>query len=188
MSPVVPCRWGTTLRMVRGVGMGVPQVPSISHRYEDRSLVTDRARARTRSKIRCATALLVYSTSYPLLGFALWTGARDGGWLRASIFVALGVFMSLLGWWLLSSIGQPTERSTARENGNGPIDVTVFLALYNRTGAIVVLLESYTVAAISQGWPTPHTFIGWFALAWIPLLAAFCVPIKRFSIGGDVNE
>jgi hypothetical protein len=138
-------------------------------------------------RLRCGTALLVYSTSYPLLAFALWTGAQDGAWTRASIFVAIGVLMSFVGWGLLSSIGEPNERSAPDGRGNGAFDVTVYLALYNRAGAIVVLLESYAVAASSQGWPAPHTFTGWFAVAWIPLLAAFCVPIKRSVVRDEKN-
>ena len=165
-----------------GVLMGVLPVPAIGHRYEERSLEAGRARARMRSRLQCGVALLVYSTTYPLLAFALWTGARDGAWARASIFVALGVFMSFAGWALLGSIGESTERSARAGPGNASFNVTVFLALYNRAGAIVILLESYSVAASSQGWPTPHTFNSWFALVWIPLLIAFCVPIKRTSV------
>jgi len=168
-----------------GVLMDVLPVPAVSHRYEERSLEAARARARMRSRLQCSAALLVYSTTYPLLAFALWTGARDGAWGRASIFVALGLFMSFAGWALLSSIGDTKERSARGDPGAVAFDVTVFLALYNRAGAIVVLLESYSVAALSQDWPTPHTFNGWFALVWIPLLMAFCVPIKRTTVCDD---
>jgi hypothetical protein len=141
-----------------------------------------------RSRFQCGVALFVYSTTYPLLAYALWTGARDGAWARASIFVALGVFMSFAGWGLLSSVDVPKERSARGGPAGAAFDVTVFLALYNRAGAIVVLLESYSVAASSQGWPTPHTFNGWFALTWIPLLAAFCVPIKRSAVRDDSKD
>jgi hypothetical protein len=172
---------------VSGAGMAVLRVPSFTHRYDEHPVVTERAHPSTRVRIRCAIALLVYSTSYPLLGFALWIGARDGEWVRTSFLVALGVFMSLLGWGLLSSIGEPKVRSAPGGRWNRPVDVTVFLALYNRAGAIVVLVESYAVAAMSQDWPHPQTFVGWFALVFIPLLAAFCTPIKRSTVRDD-NE
>jgi hypothetical protein len=96
--------------------------------------------------------------------------------------------MSFAGWALLSSIDDTNERSARGDPGTVAFDVTVFLALYNRAGAIVVLLESYSVAALSQDWPTPHTFNGWFALVWIPLLMAFCVPIKRTSARDDPKD
>jgi hypothetical protein len=162
--------------------MAVLPIPAVNHRYEERSLEAARARARMRTRLQCGIALMVYSTTYPLLAFALWTGARDGAWAKASVFVALGVLMSFVGWGMLSSIGEPNERSTNGASGHAAFDVTVFLALYNRAGAIVILLESYSVAASSQGWPTPHTFNGWFALVWIPLLIAFCIPIKRSTV------
>jgi hypothetical protein len=130
-----------------------------------------------------------YSASYPLLGVALWRGAHDGEWVLASVLVALGILTSFIGWALLSSIGEPPERSAPRSSSGGrPVDATVYVALYNRAGAIVVLLESYAVAATSQGWPMPQTFIGWFALVWIPLLAAFLVPVERSSPRGDARE
>ncbi|MDQ2767101.1 MAG: hypothetical protein M3Y30_08075 [Gemmatimonadota bacterium] len=131
---------------------------------------------------------MTYTSTYPLLAFALWTGARDGAWPRASIFVALGVLMSFAGWGLLSSVNVPTAQTARDGPGKAAFDVTVFLALYNRAGAIVILLESYSVAASSQGWPTPHTFNGWFALTWIPLLAAFCVPIKRSTVRDNAKD
>ena len=48
-----------------------------------------------------------------------------------------------------------------------------YLALYNRAGAIVVLLGSYAVAATLSGMASPETFVGWFALVWIPLFVCF---------------
>jgi hypothetical protein len=128
----------------------------------------------------------VYCASYPLLGFALWTGARDGEWVGAGILVAFGVFLSFIGWGMLSSIGEPRERTSPGRRRRA-LDVSVFLALYNRVGAIVVLFESYTVAATSQGWPAPQTIAGWFALVWIPLLAAFCFPVNRSSVRSDAD-
>jgi hypothetical protein len=139
-------------------------------------------------RIRCGIALMVYSASYPLLGVALWRGAREGEWVLASVLVALGVISSFIGWALLSSIGEPRERGAASGSGSRPVDATVYVALYNRAGAIVVLLESYAVAATSQGWPMPRTFIGWFALVWIPLLVAFFIPVERSPARGDAGE
>jgi hypothetical protein len=172
--------------------MAVLRTSSVANRYDDASRVVDgartRSRARARMRARCAVALMVYSASYPLLGVALWIGARDGRWVIASILVALGVITSFIGWGLLSSIGEPRERSAPNGGASRPVDATVYIALYNRAGAIVVLFESYTVAATSQGWPTPQTISGWFALVWIPLLAAFFIPVERSSNSGDARE
>jgi hypothetical protein len=172
--------------------MALLRTPSGTHRYDELSHVADRigahANEQVRLRIRYAIALLSYSASYPLLGIALWRGAHDGEWVLASILVGLGVLTSFVGWGLLSDIGEPRERSTQSSSGSRRVDVTLYIALYNRVGAIVVLLESYTVAATSQGWPIPQTFTGWFALVWIPLFTAFVVPVERSSTRGDVRE
>jgi hypothetical protein len=172
--------------------MAVLRSSSVADRYDDTSGVVDRARPRShvraRMRIRCAIALAIYSASYPLLGAALWRGARNGEWEVASILVAFGVIASFVGWGLLSTIREPPERQKQDDGVNRPVDATVYVALYNRAGAIVVLLESYTVAATSQGWPTPQTFTGWFALVWIPLLVAFFIPVAHSSSRGDARE
>jgi hypothetical protein len=172
--------------------MAVLRSSSVTNRYDEASSVVDRARTRShvraRMRVRCGIALAVYSGSYPLLGAALWRGARDGAWEIASILVAMGVIASFVGWGLLSSIREPRERNATNGSGGRPVDATVYIALYNRVGAIVILLESYTVAATSQGWPMPQTFAGWFALVWIPLLVAFLVPVERSSSRGDARE
>jgi len=171
--------------------MALIPTPTGTHRYDELSHVADRigahAREHVRLRIRYAIALLSYSASYPLLGIALWRGAHDGEWTLASILVAIGVLTSFVGWGLLSDIDEPREHGV-RGSGGRPIDVTLYIALYNRVGAILVLLESYTVAATSQGWPIPQTFTGWFALVWIPLFTAFVVPVERASTRGDVEE
>ena len=170
--------------------MAVLPTSSVTHRYDDPSRVADRTRSHVRARMRvlCGIALVAYSASYPLLAVALWRGAHDGEWVLASVLVALGIITSFIGWALLSSIGEPLERSAPSNGGSRPVDATVYVALYNRAGAIVVLLESYAVAAMSQGWPMPQTFSGWFALVWIPLLAAFLVPVERSSLHGDARE
>lgn len=172
--------------------MAVHRISSVTPRYDDSSRVIDRARLRSRvrarMRVRCGIALMVYSASYPLLGVALWRGARDGQWVIASILVAMGVISSFVGWGLLSSIEEPRARHSPKGSGCRPVDVTVYIALYNRIGAIVVLLESYTVAATSQGWPMPQTFSGWFALVWIPLFAAIVIPVERATSRGDAGE
>jgi hypothetical protein len=136
---------------------------------------------------RNAIALLVYSTGYPLLASALWSGARNGDWVRASLLVALGVAMSFVGWALLCLTGDAKAGATTRERDRQPHGAGTYLALYNRAGAIVVLLASYAVAARSQGWPTPQTFIGWFVLVWIPLFVSFAIPVDRSSRSSNTN-
>jgi hypothetical protein len=172
--------------------MAVLPTPAVTDRHAEASRVLDQAHPRShlraRMRARCGIALMVYSASYPLLAIALWIGARDGEWAIASILVALGVITSFIGWGMLNSIGGPRDGSTPNGNAGRPVDATVYVALYNRAGAIVVLLESYTVAAMSQGWPTPQTFTGWFALVWIPLLVAFFVPVERSAGRSDAWE
>jgi hypothetical protein len=172
--------------------MAVVRSSPVTNRYDDTSRAVDaastRSHARARVRVRCGIALLIYSASYPLLGVALWRGARDGDWVIASLLVAMGVITSFVGWGLLSAIGEPRVRDELDSSDCRPVDVTVYVALYNRAGAIVILLVSYTVAATSQGWPMPQTFTGWFALVWIPLLAAFFVPVEHSSSRGDAGE
>jgi hypothetical protein len=140
-----------------------------------------------RHRVRGVIALLVYSTGYPLLALALWTGARDGSWTRASMLVALGVFVSFLGWALLATVDQPDDSEVAAQRESRRFASPLYLALYNRAGAIVVLLGSYAVVARSQGWPTPESFVGWFALVWLPLFVSFAIPVQGASRLGDPN-
>jgi hypothetical protein len=145
------------------------------------------AHTSTRSRVRGGIALLVYSTGYPLLALALWIGARDGSWTRAGILVALGVFVSFLGWAVLGMVGQSDDGEAAMRRDVRPFASCLYLALYNRAGAIVVLLGSYAVVARSQGWPAPETFVGWFALVWLPLFVSFAIPVRDSSRSGDPN-
>jgi hypothetical protein len=123
--------------------------------------------------------MLIYSTSYPLLGLALWTGTRNGAWAFATALVALGVLASFVGWGLLSAPDSGSDGESPSHTGVKSAGVSTFLALYNRTGAIVILLGSYTIAASNQGWPLPQSFTGWFALVWVPLFVAFALPVER---------
>jgi hypothetical protein len=166
--------------------MSVLRTPGVTDAFGSSARVADRARApaparahsRVRARARRGVAMLVYSTGYPLLALALWTGARNGNWERASALVALGVVMSFVGWGLLSVIDDTDDDEASPEFQRGAVVTSMFLALYNRAGAIVVLLGSYAVAATTQGWPTPQTFIGWFALVWIPLFVSFAIPVE----------
>jgi hypothetical protein len=144
--------------------------------------------ARKPSRVRNGLSMLVYSSGYPLLGAALWIGARNGEWFRASLLVALGVFMSFVGWALLDDTRNAHDGDGAAERERQHQAACVYLALYNRAGAIIVLLGSYAIAATAQGWPTPQTFIGWFALVWIPLFASFAFPVERRSPSIDIDE
>ena len=139
------------------------------------------------SRVRKRVAMLVYSMGYPLLAAALWTGAWNGDWLRASLLVTVGVLMSFIGWALLCLIGDSQATATTRERDRHLHGATTYLALYNRAGAIVVLLGSYAVVARSQGWPAPQTFLGWFALLWVPLFVSFAIPVDHVSPPMDTN-
>ncbi len=163
------------------------RTPSVSVYARETSVGGSSVHLAAQRHARRTLALIVYCTGYPLLAFALWLGARNGSWSRASAFVALGVFASFVGWIL---IGSSEAASEERANGavHSPSSLGVFLSLYNRAGAIVTLLGSYAVSARAQGWPTPDTFIGWFALVWIPLFAAFAVPVDRASNRFEVSE
>jgi hypothetical protein len=138
-------------------------------------------------RVRNAIAMLVYSAGYPLLAVALWMGARNGEWLRSTLFVALGVFVSFAGWALIKATGSGRATETAIEQERHQT-LSVYLALYNRAGAIVVLLGSYAIAATGQGWPTPRTFVGWFVLVWIPLFVSFAIPVDRSSRSIERDE
>lgn len=171
--------------------MAVLRTPDATHAYGPSSRPLDRARSRapigahTRTLARRGVALLVYSTGYPLLAIALWTGARNGDWAIASAFVVLGVITSFLGWGLLHAVCGERTGGTASQQDVFPAAVTVFLAVYNRIGAIVVLLGSYAVNATLQGWPAPETFLGWFALVWLPLFIAVAFPVTCASPQSD---
>jgi hypothetical protein len=131
-----------------------------------------------RARLRLGMAMLVYSTGYPMLALALWIGAQDGNWVRASVLVALGVIMSFIGWAFLSIYRDGNaDRASSRYN-RGEAVTSVFLVLYNRAGALVVLLGSYAVAASSHGWPIPQSFMGWFFLVSIPLFVSLAIPVE----------
>jgi hypothetical protein len=140
------------------------------------------ARARNtvslRMRLRLGFAMLVYSTGYPMLALALWIGAKDGNWVRASLLVALGVIMSFIGWALLSIYRDESAGGAASGYKRGESVRSVFLVLYNRAGALVVLIGSYAVAATSHGWPIPQSFMGWFFLVSIPLFVSLAIPVE----------
>ena len=130
-----------------------------------------------RARLRRAFAMLVYSTGYPMLALALWIGARDGNWVRASMLVGLGVIMSFIGWALLSIYRDGSAGGASRRSKRGEAVTSVFLVLYNRAGALVVIIGSYAVAAVSHGWPMPRSFVGWFFLVSIPLFVSLAIPV-----------
>lgn len=137
-----------------------------------------RAAVSLRARLRRGFAMLVYSTGYPMLALALWIGARDGNWVRASVLVALGVIMSFIGWALLSIYREGPAGGASPRYKRGEAVTSVFLVLYNRAGALVVIIGSYAVAAASNGWPMPRSFMGWFFLVSIPLFVSLALPIE----------
>jgi len=150
------------------------------------------ARARTvvpiRARLRRGFAMLVYSTGYPMLALALWIGAQDGDWGRASVLVALGVIMSFIGWALLSIYRKESADGASPGYRGGEAVTSVFLVLYNRAGAIVVLISSYAVAAISHGWPIPQSFMGRFLLVSIPLFLSLAIPVESATRRKDPDR
>jgi hypothetical protein len=183
--------------------MAVLRTPDATRAYGNRSPVHARARsgsrhrapigAHTRMLVRRALALFVYSMSYPLLAAALWTGARDRAWGVSSALVALGGLTSFFAWGMLHAVypectgDAPAERESL-PSADRPAAMTTYLALYHRIGAIVVLLGSYAVNARLQGWPAPESFIGWFALVWVPLFIAVAFPVACVSRPIDPRE
>lgn len=144
----------------------------------DPSLEPGPVRAHLHLRVHRGIAVFAYSAAYPLLGIALWLGASQGRWVGATFLVALSVVTSFLGWALLAySDADPCRTGSSDEESEGS-SAGVFVALYGRTGAIVIVLASYTVAATTHGWPIPHTVLGWFALAWLPLFVAFTLPVR----------
>jgi len=131
-----------------------------------------------RSRLRKGFAMLVYSTGYPMLAVALWVGAQDGNWVRASVLVALGVVMSFIGWAFLSIYRDERAGGAASKYKRGESVRSVFLVYYNRAGALVVLIGSYAVAATSHDWPIPRSFMGWFFLVSIPLFVSLAIPVE----------
>jgi hypothetical protein len=144
-----------------------------------------RAALSIRERLRLGFAMLVYSTGYPMLALALWIGARDGKWGRASVLVALAVIMSFIGWALLSSYRNSGAGGASPSYKHGEAVTSVFLVLYNRAGALVVLLGSYAVAASSHGWPIPQSLVGWFFLISIPLFVSLAIPVESATSRKD---
>jgi hypothetical protein len=96
--------------------------------------------------------------------------------------------MSFVGWALLCVASDLSAHDAAAPERERPHrGAGVYLALYNRAGAIVVLLGSYAVAANSQGWPAPQSFIGWFAVLWVPLFVSFTIPVNRNARSSDTD-
>jgi hypothetical protein len=160
-------------------GLRTGEIDTIS--YTPPSVDRRRAAVPLRARLRRGFAMLVYSTGYPMLAVALWIGARDGSWARASLLVALGVIMSFIGWALLSIYRDRIEGGSSPHYKRGEAVTSVFLVLYNRAGALVVLLGSYGLAAASNGWPIPRSFMGWFFLVSIPLFVALAIPVERVA-------
>jgi len=97
--------------------------------------------------------------------------------------------MTFIGWtFLCPADKQHDDADVRRERELEPASSRVYVALYNRAGAIVILLGSYAVAARTQGWPTPETFVGWFALVWVPLFVSFAIPVESSSPPSDSEE
>jgi hypothetical protein len=159
--------------------MPVLRTPSESEQYGEHSLIADRAVRRLRIRVWRGIGMLMYTTSYPLLGLALWTGTQKGAWAAAAALVALGVLASFVGWGLLSAPDRGGDGGSLPHSRTRSPRASTFLALYSRTGAIVIVLGSYTIAARNQGWPLPESFAGWFALVWVPLFVAFVLPVER---------
>jgi hypothetical protein len=164
-------------------GLRTGEIDTIS--YTAPSVHRRRAAMPLRARLRLGFAMLVYSTGYPMLALALWIGARDGSWGRASLLVALGVMMSFIGWALLSIYRDRFEGGASPSYKRGEAVTSVFLVFYNRAGALVVLLGSYAVAAGSNGWPMPRSFMGWFFLVSIPLFASLAIPVESAARGKD---
>jgi hypothetical protein len=144
-----------------------------------------RAAVSLRARLRRGFAMLVYSTGYPMLALALWIGARDGNWVRASVLVALGVIMSFIGWALLSIYREGTSGRASSGYKREEAVTSAFLVLYNRAGALVVIIGSYAVAAIPNGWPMPRSFMGWFFLVSIPLFISLAIPLASATSRKD---
>jgi hypothetical protein len=157
-------------------GLRTGEVDTIS--YTAPPVNRRRATVPLRARLRLGFAMLVYSTGYPMLALALWIGAHDGKWARASLLVALGVIMSFIGWALLSIYRDGSAEGASPRYKRGEAVTSVFLVLYNRAGALVVLLGSYGVAATSHDWPSPHSFTGWFFLISIPLFVSLAIPVE----------
>jgi hypothetical protein len=176
--------------------MAVLRTPNETPAYVDPVRVLDgarasapgRAHARAARRARSWFAMVVYSTGYPLLALALWFGAHNGEWTKASTFVALGVIMSFIGWAMLSVAERMNDGESHDEREQQPVPVSVYVTLYNRAGAIVILLGSYAVAASTLGWPVPQTFVGWFVLVWVPLFITFAIPIECSSRSSDSHS
>jgi hypothetical protein len=149
-----------------------------TYSYTAPTVARTRTVASLRARLRWGFAMLVYSTGYPMLALALWIGAQDGNWERASLLVALGVIMSFIGWALLSIYREGSAGGASPKYKRGEAVTSVFLVLYNRAGALVVLLGSYAVAATSYGWPVPQSFMGWFFLVSIPLFVSLAIPVE----------
>jgi hypothetical protein len=157
-------------------GLRTGEIDTIS--YTPPRVDRRRAALPLRARLRLGFAMLVYSTGYPMLALALWIGARDGNWGRASVLVALGVVMSFIGWALLSIYRDGGAGGASPSYKRGEAVTSVFLVLYNRAGALVVLFGSYAVAASSHGWPMPRSFMGWFFLISIPLFVSLAIPVE----------
>ncbi len=128
------------------------------------------------SRNRKRLALLISSTSYPLLGVALWVGTARGLWAVAAIIAALAVVMSFLGWDLF---GEAERDETGLENeitvAKPSADFGKIVALGVKLGAILIIVSSYAVVGVRYGFPIPETLLGWVVPVSVLLFAAFAI-------------
>jgi len=128
------------------------------------------------SRNRKRLALLISSTSYPLLGVALWVGTARGLWAVAAIIAALAVVMSFLGWDLFGDAerdqaGLEDESAVAKPR----VDLGGIVALGVKLGAILIIVSSYAVVGVRYGFPIPETLLGWVVPVSVLLFAAFAI-------------
>ena len=148
---------------------------------EDRSPVEPPATVDSRSQTRVPPkkkrlAVLISSTSYPLLGVALWVGYARGLWAVAAIIAALAVVMSFLGWDLFGDAereqaGLEDESAGAKSS----VDLGGIVALGVKLGAILIIVSSYAVVGVRYGFPIPETLLGWVVPVSVLLFAAFAI-------------
>jgi hypothetical protein len=121
-------------------------------------------------------AVLISSTSYPLLGVALWVGSARGLWAVAAIIAALAVVMSFLGWDLYGEAerddtGLANETAVAKPS----VDIGAIVALGVKLSAILIIVSSYAVVGVRYGFPIPETLLGWVVPLSVLLFAAFAI-------------
>ena len=120
--------------------------------------------------------MLISTASYPIIGFAVWTGAWRGHWPVAAIIAALAVVTSFIGWDIYSVAVRDSDSLADRSTpsvGNSNLHSTVVLIV--RLGAISVPLYSYFAIASSFGLPMPETPLGLVATISVVMSGAFAI-------------